>query len=99
MEVKMDAKKAVNTEEKSSKLTYEQLEALAHQLSEQSKQLAIKLQQANMLNTFKRVDYLFKVIENSDKFNSDFVIKSSEEIEQFLTIPEEDSEDSEETKE
>jgi DNA/RNA-binding domain of Phe-tRNA-synthetase-like protein len=45
------------------------------------------------------VDYLFKVIENSDKFNSDFVIKSSEEIEQFLTIPEEDSEDSEETKE
>ena len=47
------------------KMSYEQLENVAHQLSEQSRQLYAKLQEANMANMFKRLDYLFKVVENA----------------------------------
>lgn len=40
-----------------------------------------------MLNSvLKRVDYLFKVLEHSDKFGSDFVISCAEEIQKLLTI-------------
>ena len=50
--------------ERPEKMSYEQLENVAHQLSEQAKQLYMKLQAANMSNMFKRLDYLFKVVEN-----------------------------------
>ena len=51
--------------ERPEKMSYEQLENIAHQLSEQAKQLYMKLQAANMGNMFKRLDYLFKVVELS----------------------------------
>ena len=47
------------------KMSYEQLENIAHQLSEQAKQLYTRLQEANMTNMFKRLDYLFKIVENA----------------------------------
>jgi hypothetical protein len=73
---------------KNEKLTYEQLEQAAHQLSQQNKQLYGKLQEANMFNIFKRLDYLFKVVENASAFSSDFVVKCVEEIEGTITLPE-----------
>lgn len=79
--------------ERPEKMSYEQLENVAHQLSEQNRQLYMKLQSANMTNLFKRLDYLFKVIENSDKFNKEFVNKCLTEIESSMTIPEEESKD------
>ena len=45
--------------ERPEKMSYEQLENIAHQLSEQAKQLHMKLQAANMSNVFKRLDYLY----------------------------------------
>ncbi len=74
------------------KLTYEQLENVANQLSEQSKQLYQKLQEANIFNTFKRLDYLFKVIEFKSTFNPAFVATCLAEIEDIMT-PEEDVEE------
>lgn len=83
--------KVVNmpTREESAKpaqMSYEQLENVAHQLSNQTKQLYAKLQEANMFNTFKRLDYLFKVIEDAHAFNEEFVSKCVTEVEDLMTI-------------
>lgn len=82
--------------ERPEKMSYEQLENIAHQLSEQAKQLYMQLQNANMSNMFKRLDYLFKVVENSHMFKLDFVNKCINEIEDFMTIPEETEDNSKE---
>lgn len=78
------------------KMSYEQLENIAHQLSEQVKQLYMKLQAANMGNMFKRLDYLFKVVENGSMFKQDFLEKCIAEIEELMTVPEEVGEDNKE---
>lgn len=77
---------------KKKQLSYEELKDVAGQLSQQNQQLNMMLQQANMTNVFKRLDYLFKVLEFKECFTSDFVIKRSEEIEDLLTPPEEEEE-------
>ena len=74
--------------ERPEKMSYEQLENIAHQLSEQAKQLYMKLQDANMGNMFKRLDYLFKVVENGSAFKQDFFEKCIMEIEELMTVPE-----------
>lgn len=76
-------------DERPEKMSYEQLENVAHQLSEQAKQLYMKLQAANMSNMFKRLDYLFKVVENGHMFKQDFLEKCIAEIEEIITVPEE----------
>lgn len=75
------------------KMSYEELENVARQLSEQTRQLYTKLQEMNMVNAFKRLDYLFKVTEFSHMFNSEFVTTCTQEIQDLLTIPEEKQED------
>ncbi len=85
----MEEKKAVATKaDKPEKMSYEQLENVAHQLSEQAKHLYAKLQEANMTNMFKRLDYLFKVVENAHAFSEEFVTKCVAEIEDLMTVPE-----------
>ena len=76
-------------DERPEKLSYEQLENVAHQLSEQTKQLYMKLQAANMSNMFKRLDYLFKVVENGHMFKQDFLETCIAEIEEIMIVPEE----------
>ena len=74
------------------KMSYEQLENVAHQLSEQARQLYAELQKANMTNLFKRLDYLFKVVENAHAFNEEFVAKCVAEVEELITVPENEGE-------
>ena len=74
------------------KMSYEQLESVAHQLSEQNRQLFAKLQELNIANMFKRLDYLFKVIENGHMFKQDFLEKCIAEIENLMTVPEQEEE-------
>ena len=50
-------------ENKKKELSYDELKNVAGQLSQQNQQLNMMLQQANMTNMFKRMDYLFKVLE------------------------------------
>ena len=83
----------------SEKLSYEQLENVAHQLSEQNRQLYAKLQEMQVDNMFKRLDYLFKVVENTGVFSIDFHTRCVEEIESLMTIPEEPQEEKKETTE
>lgn len=74
------------------KMSYEQLENVAHQLSEQARQLYAELQKANMTNIFKRLDYLFKVVENAHAFSEEFVAKCVAEVEELITVPENEGE-------
>ena len=86
-------------EKKEEKMSYEQLQNVAHQLSEQVRQLYAKLQEANMVNIFKRLDYLFKVVEHSSKFDIEFLEKCISEIQEILTIPENKEENNEKEEE
>ena len=81
------------------KMSYEQLENAAHQLSEQNRQLFVKLRELNMTNMFKRLDYLFKVVESGHMFKQNFLEKCIAEIESLMTIPEQEEESETEDKE
>lgn len=72
-------------EENKEKLTYEQLEEVCKQLSNQNNQLYAKLQELSMVTTFKRLDYLFKVVENDVSFDEEFVGKCIDEIKDIMT--------------
>lgn len=83
--------------EQPQKMSYEQLEQIAHQLSEQARQLYGQLQKSNLSNMFKRLDYLFKVVENGHMFKQDFLDRCVKEIEDIMTVPEETENSEEET--
>ena len=104
MNIKMEEqkKKVVEMkpqEQRSEKMSYEQLENVAHQLSEQNRQLFAKLQELNMANVFKRLDYLFKVVENGHMFKQDFLEKCIAEIESLIEVPEQEDKPETENKE
>lgn len=66
------------------KLSYEELENIANNLY-------ARLQQADMANMFKRLDYLFKVVENVDNFPQEFAKHCIGEIVTIMTIPTEET--------
>ena len=82
----------------SKKLTYEQLNDACNQLFQQNKQLVLRNRELEQFVMNKRLDYLFKVLEHSSSFNSDFIISCSNEIEEAMTIPEEKGKEKEESK-
>lgn len=92
MEEKKNSKtismKPTNTAKKEvqQKLTYQQLNDACNQLWQQNRQLVAKTHELEQFAMNKRLDYLFKVIENSNNFNADFVIACSKEIEEAITI-------------
>ena len=90
---KMEVKEGESKKENPSKLSYEQLSNVASQLNQQNQQLMMRLRSVD--NMFKRLDYLFKVVENAVEFKEEFVTKCTEEIEDMMTL----QEDTEETKE
>lgn len=82
--------------EQSKRFTYEQLESIAGNLSSQVQQLNMRLQEANMFNMFKRLDYCFKVLEvaptiSSAMFSPGFISKCAKEIEELMTPPKEEA--------
>ena len=66
------------------KLSYEELENVANNLY-------VRLQQADMANMFKRLDYLFKVVENVDNFPQEFTKRCVDEIVNIMTISTEET--------
>ena len=89
---------------KEQKLSYEQLNEICGQLYQQNQNLIKQVQQLNQTNMFKRLDYLFKVAELSMnkndysvfKFQEEFVFKCIAEIQEAMTVPEQEEEASEE---
>lgn len=71
------------------KATYDELKNYVSQLQQQNKYLAEQFVKNQDERLYKRIDYLFKVIENNNVFGIDFVNKCVEELEAILTIPEE----------
>lgn len=85
------------SEKQENKLSLEELENVCHQLSEQARQLSVQnnnlmkaLEAANLTNLFKRLDYLFAIIENDNKYlTEEFKAKCAEEIMEILSKEEE----------
>ena len=83
------------------KLSYEELENTAHQLSDQSRQLYIQnqklsqaLQEANLGNFYQRLEWLWKVINSPNQILTEkFKYECSKEFESLMTQPEQISED------
>lgn len=86
------------------KLSYSELENVCHQLSAQAQQLNAQneklrkyINEINLENLYKRLDYLFKVIcEDNIYLSAGFKKQCAEEIEKLMTPPvEEDNKESE----
>ena len=78
------------------KLTYEQLNDACIQLQMQNRKLIQQVQQMNMTNMFKRLDYLFEVLKAESVIkDADFINSCVQEIKEALTIVN-DGEDKEE---
>ena len=84
--------------EAKSKLSYEELENVCHQLSAQAQQLNVQNQQlrkmieeANLTNLYKRLDYLFAVIDKDNAYLShNFKVQCAVEIENLMATPEQE---------
>ena len=70
------------------KLSYEELKNIAGQLQQQNKMLVEQMYKARNEEMYKRIDYLFRVLENKDSFTTKFCDNVSLEIEEILTIQE-----------
>lgn len=68
--------------------TVEQYKKFVEALKSQNAQLIYQLQGANLNNMFKRLDYLFKVVENAAMFEEAFVDQCIAEIKELMTPPE-----------
>lgn len=82
--------------EETKKLTYEQLNDACNQLWQQNKQLAVRNRELEQFAVNKRLEFLFKVLEFSREFSSDFVGTCAKEIEEALTIPQQKEEEKKE---
>lgn len=78
---------------KKAQLSYEELNNVARQLSEQNRQLQQMLQ--NTQNVFRRLDYLFRVVEVKDFMPDDFKEECVKEIIELMTITDDESENKE----
>lgn len=103
MEKKVMEEKEVKAAEqpKVREYTKEEMQNIAHQLSEQNRQLYAenqKLRQAfdnaNMANFFKRLDYLWNICHSESKyFSEEFKIKCGEEFMNMMKSPEENNQE------
>lgn len=91
-----EAKKAKVVEMKSTveempkrERTYEEIVTENNQIKQQAEAMYRQMQQMNMQNIFKRLDYLLEVVKERTAFPKDFVDRSTNEIVSLLTIPEE----------
>lgn len=87
----MEENKPKNNE--SRKLTYEQLNQAAQQISQQAEalfkenqQLKQTLNKINIQNSYTELGFRFKVIEFSNMFPKEFVDKIIKEIEETMTV-------------
>lgn len=78
------------------KLTYEELENVAHQASDQARQLYQQnqqmrqaLAQLNVETFYKRLDYMWKIItEDTPYLTEEFKVKCGEEFMEMMKAPE-----------
>jgi hypothetical protein len=94
--VKLDAVKNANKAEETHKLSYEQLNNVCSQLYQENQRLLREVQQLNLANMFKRLDYLFEVLKASAVIKDDaFVAQCVEEIKKAMAVTSEEKEETE----
>lgn len=72
------------------KLSYEQLENVANQVTIQNHELRKKIQQLDMSNFFKRLDYLWDIIHSDSEYlTEEFKKQAGEEYMEMMAKPEE----------
>lgn len=71
-------------------LSYDELKNVAGQLQQQNKFLTEQLMKKNYEELYRRIDYLFKVLENKTAFEPTFVDYCAEELTSVLTVTPED---------
>lgn len=87
-EQKKEKTMAMKTNESGNgKLTYEQLNDACNQLWQQNRQLVARTKELEQFAVNKRLDYLFRIVENSKMFSDDFIENCINEIEEAMTIP------------
>lgn len=86
--------------EQEKKLSYEELENAAKQISVQADalykeniQLKQAIQQANLSNMYTELNFKFKVLEHSTMFNNEFIDSIVKEIEDIMTPKKEEEEE------
>ena len=84
--------KVVNT---ANKISYEDLERLNHQLSEQARSMYRRIKELENTNILSRLSFLFKVVEFEDSFSFDFVTECVNEIMDIMRIPKDEEEKTE----
>lgn len=83
-----EATKTKGLEHSEGKLSYEQLEGLANQMSQQLRQAKQQLGSMDNMMAIERMKFLFEVVKYESRFDSDFVNMCIEEIQLSLTVPE-----------
>lgn len=73
----------------------EQMAQLIDQLYSRNQQLVEALNEKNTAMMFKRLDYLFKVVEQSHMFDDEFVTKCIDELQKTLDVTQEQTENQE----
>jgi len=69
------------------KPSYEELEGMLHQVTEEYNKIASRLQQAEMyIRSINRLDYLFRVMNNPKEYSPEFISYVTKDIEEALTI-------------
>ena len=85
----------VESKPENGKLSYSELENVCRQLSaqaqslnEQNRQLKSMINQANLTNLYKKLDYLFKVTQEDNAYlSTGFKEQCGKEIETLMTPP------------
>ena len=67
------------------KISYEQLTEIANQLHNQNQQLISRVRELEITLNQVRIEYLFAVVKNSDKFPTDFVDMCVKDIVKVLS--------------
>lgn len=80
-------------EEKQQRLTYEQLNQMCGELYQQNQNLSRQLHQANLMNAYRRLDYLFAVLKYESVIkDSDFINSCVSEIKETMMPEDKDEE-------
>lgn len=81
-------KKSSDKQNQTVQPSQEQLTQLIDQLYSRNQQLVEALNEKNTAMMFRRIDYLFKVLEQSHMFDDEFVSKCIDELQKTLDVTE-----------
>lgn len=72
--------------EKNEKLSYEELEKFAQELSQRNSQMEEYIKNNHTQEAIARLNYLFKVLEFAKHFSKEYVSKAVADIERILVM-------------